>query len=86
MSEDVTDEELDALTARIRAHRRKKKMAMLVGGGIAFGGLVLGIAANYGLSDTGLGGRAFWIIAALFVTLGLGIFYGDFLSSGGTGL
>jgi len=27
----------------------------------------------------------FWILAALFVALGLGLFYGDFITSGGIG-
>jgi phospho-N-acetylmuramoyl-pentapeptide-transferase len=27
----------------------------------------------------------FWILAALFVALGLGLFYGDFIASGGIG-
>jgi len=27
----------------------------------------------------------FWILAALFVALGLGLFYGDFITSGGVG-
>jgi phospho-N-acetylmuramoyl-pentapeptide-transferase len=27
----------------------------------------------------------FWILAAIFIALGLGMFYGDFISSGGIG-
>lgn len=70
---DVSDEELEAVALRVRAHRRRTLMAKLAGSGIAFFGLVAGFAASAVLTSMdleSLGRRAFWIVWVIFVVAG----------------
>lgn len=70
---DVNDAELDAVAARVRAHRRRELAAKLAGSSIALVGMVAGCASNWILRGTDLdwlAGRAFWIVFVLFVVAG----------------
>lgn len=55
---DVSDDELEALTARIRDVRRRQRNAKLAGVGVAFLGLVIGLALQVLLQM-----RLFWTCA-----------------------
>lgn len=74
---DVSDEDLDALTARIRDHRRRQRNAKLVGVAAAFAGLVLAFVLLFVMQSMDmrhLGRRAFWLVAALGAFAGAALY------------